>query len=536
MKSLAPLLSLCFSMLSLRSAAQEPFIQVFTGDAYAVDVIELSSGNLLTGIAPHSSSRHCTVLLDNSCNVLHEASASPIAGASGGWNATRYLAKASDNDIRFATSLNSDTCTVLNGVLYRRTYPALGRMDSLGAISSLHRFRINAPSCYAYPTGIEALADEAAILFGEISGSQGAFTLKADTLGQVIWAKRFPEARSIAFLKELPNGDLLAGFNFDTSGTAVARMDADGNPLWIRSLFRPRGRISDALVKDDGSFLVGGITDRNPITGEPPPPGMDPRFFVAALDANGSLIYARDFGSAPGHWLKVRFAPALDGGSFVLTNSLLARLHRLNPVGDVQWSRAYEPLAFGYYDPRIISTGDRGVLIHGSVGGFFPVMFPGFYLSGTGTCLLKVDSLGHAPCFDYPYDLVVTELAAPDSIVSLTSTNGAISTAVTTEPISCSWFEQYDGCLFTGVPDATSNQITIHPNPSTGRFTISIRDPMVSASTFAVFDALGHSLIQELLPAGATLMEIDLSRHGKGVYMIRRTATDGLQHARVIVE
>jgi hypothetical protein len=60
-------------------------------------------------------------------------------------------------------------------------------------------------------------------------------------------------------------------------------------------------------------------------------------------------------------------------------------------------------------------------------------------------------------------------------------------------------------------------------------------------SDYSVYDPTGRLLYERPLPAGATLEEIDLSRFGRGVYLLRVSDTEGVRHVpthigRVVVE
>ncbi|MBK8497393.1 MAG: T9SS type A sorting domain-containing protein [Flavobacteriales bacterium] len=58
----------------------------------------------------------------------------------------------------------------------------------------------------------------------------------------------------------------------------------------------------------------------------------------------------------------------------------------------------------------------------------------------------------------------------------------------------------------------------------------------MAESYYSVYDALGKLLYQRLLPTGATVEEIDLSRFGRGTYVIKLTDPEGSRHERVVLE
>jgi hypothetical protein len=81
-----------------------------------------------------------------------------------------------------------------------------------------------------------------------------------------------------------------------------------------------------------------------------------------------------------------------------------------------------------------------------------------------------------------------------------------------------------------------SRPMSIRPNPTPGRFTVEFPDPLMRDSYYSVYDATGRLLYQRPLPAGATLEEIDLSRFGRGTYVLRVTDPQGSCYERVVVE
>lgn len=76
----------------------------------------------------------------------------------------------------------------------------------------------------------------------------------------------------------------------------------------------------------------------------------------------------------------------------------------------------------------------------------------------------------------------------------------------------------------------------IFPNPNTGRFTLAFPDPLTADSFYSVYDTMGRLLFQRPLAVGQQSEEIDLSRFGRGTYLVRITGKDGVSHERVVVQ
>lgn len=78
--------------------------------------------------------------------------------------------------------------------------------------------------------------------------------------------------------------------------------------------------------------------------------------------------------------------------------------------------------------------------------------------------------------------------------------------------------------------------IRIAPNPNQGQFRLEFADPILAQTHYSVCDATGRSLYLRPLPTGATLAVVDLSRFGRGIYVLRVADPKGVWQERVVVE
>lgn len=520
-------------LVSAHLAAQQPVFQTYVGYPYSPDIIELASGNLFTGLGNDEPTAWCTSLLDSAGNLLH-TECYAIGSSPGSMSAGFHLKRRTDNEICFATRVvSSDTCYFFNGAPVRKQLPAVGRMDSLGTILSMHSFDMDVIPCYDYPIGIEVLSDNSSIIYG---GYDAAFAIKADSSGQVMWAKRFVDARRVVFLEELPNGDLITGINFDAGGAVATRLNTDGEVIWMRSLLRPRGWLTDAVVLEDGTMVVCGVTDRE-VNGIPWPPDEDPKLFLAALAANGDMLWSKAIDVAYPSIFYPNLALAHNGSiNLLIERDYTLVLIRLNTLGDVQWARAYGSNGFGFLNPGVFTSGAGSMIVHGEIWVWADVLFPGFTLGNTGTGILKVDSLGHAPCFDSPTTISLSELATTDSSFVLNYTTGAISSPVIPISIPSTAIYRYDGCLFTGITEHAKNRASIYPNPNQGRFRIESSTEFELGSFIQVFDPMGKLHYQQQLRSVGYTHELDLSHLSKGTYVLRNSGTKTSWHERFVLE
>jgi len=371
------------------------------------------------------------------------------------------------------------------------------------------------------------------------------FALKVDSSLAPVWAKRFSNNGGFQFIKELPGGDMLAGINMDTAGAVIARLDPDGNFLWCKSYIRPKGMVHDAVIESDDSFVITGFTDSTTLNMFTPLPGsFQPKLFMMKLNGVGEVQWCRGYDSPPNLWYtpqSSKIVKTLDGNFAVLAtlgypqNNFFFRpfLMKTDQNGDTLWTRSMGAYGYDYYTQDLLAYSDGGYIFDGGVWGDLP--------DGTSGMpyIAKVDSLGHFSCHERFHPVQVLDLFPTDSTFTLTSMDG-----VTAHPafVNNSIFDPltiYSGCTFTTrMPQASAKgrPMKAYPNPNTGRFTLEFQDPLMAESYFSVYDALGKLLYQRPLPKGATLEEIDLSRYGRGTYVIRFTDPEGVCHERVVLE
>ncbi|MGB6045964.1 MAG: T9SS type A sorting domain-containing protein, partial [Flavobacteriales bacterium] len=208
-------------------------------------------------------------------------------------------------------------------------------------------------------------------------------------------------------------------------------------------------------------------------------------------------------------------------------------LMKTNTSGDMLWTRAAKTPGYSYETADLLAYSDGGFLFSGIVLGDLPD-------GNTGLpYIYKTDSLGHLPCSEAPPPSIsISELFPVDSAFTLTSTDGATAYAELVSDTTYAPVVTYDGCLLTSVrsPVGRAMNPRIHPNPSSGHFTMAFSDPLTVDSFYSVHDATGRLLFQRPLTKSLEKVEIDLSGYGKGMYLIRFSDRDGVCAERVVVE
>ena len=492
---------------------------------------ELTSGNLRVGMARQSGSS----LMDPGGNILQ----------SHNYRVDTFLVlqsveKYTDNEFYFVGGYYKDTCSSVDFGVIPNIYPVIGRMDSLGNVLAINYYAFNG-GCQKPAGDLTVTSNKSVVTWGR---DASFFAMQADSMGEPVWAKSFSSHGGVQFIKELPGGDLLAGINMDTAGAVVARLDAAGNFIWIKSYIRPRGMVHDCVILSDDAFVITGFTDSTASTNpfEPLPLDYHPKLFMLKLDGSGDVQWCRGYDGGSNLWYArrgSRVVRAQDGNFVVLANlgavgyNLYYRplLMKADLNGDTLWTRSYGLFNYQYETQRLLAYSDGGFLFNGRIHGAIPDG------STSAAYLYKTDVLGHLPCQESYHQLLVSDLFPTDSSFTLASVDGALAMPAFVSDTVYDPITAYNGCTFvTGLSPISAGKFRVYPNPNTGHFTVAFADPLMAESYYSIYDAMGKLLYQRPLPQGKTTEEVDLSRYGPGTYVIRCTDRDGVWVERVVVE
>ncbi|MGB3524743.1 MAG: T9SS type A sorting domain-containing protein [Flavobacteriales bacterium] len=407
--------------------------------------------------------------------------------------------------------------------------PVLCRLDTSGDILEAARYVIG-NTLMSFAKDLTVTSDGGAVIWSE-PWISGFFILKAQQDLAHQWSHFYGANGSFQFVKELPGGDLLAGINMDTAGAVVARLDANGNMLWCKSYIRPRGVVHDAVVESDDSFVITGYTDSTAVQNVPS--GYDPSLFLMKLNGAGEVQWCKGY-DGPDLWYarQGQHTVRTSDTGYVLMAQAIGKpvLMKISNNGDTLWTRTTNTPEYSYQVIDLIKRED---------GGFLMSTITYSSQNGGMYALMKTDSLGHFPCGDQSYPVQVIDLFPVDSAFTLTpSASGATAYPVTFRDTIFEPITTYDFCdIVTAVPDPMRrHQVHIHPNPSSGHFTLDFPDPLTVDSFYSVHDATGKLLFQRPLTKSMEKVEIDLSSYGKGMYLIRFSDRDGVCSERVVVQ
>ncbi len=455
--------------------------------------------------------------------------------------ALQSVMKYADNEFYFVGGYYRDTCTAGDLGVITRIHPVIGRMDSLGNISTIRHYVMNA-GCSNGPGDLEITGSKSVITWGR---DAMFFALKADSLGEPVWAKHFNSHGGFRFIKELPGGDLLAGINMDTAGAVIARLNPDGDFIWCKSYIRPTGMVHDCMIESDESFVITGFTDSLASTDifAPLPTDYQPKLFMMKLDGAGEVQWCKGYANEYTWYSRAgsQIVKAQDGNYVVLANLGFQTFNRWNKPflmktdesGDTLWTRSNGRMNYTYETKHLLAHSDGSFLYNGRIWGDLPEGQSNFAF------LYKSDSQGHLPCFELSHPVEVFDLFPTDSSFALTSVDGASARLAFVTDAFFNPITTYDGCTFTTgfSPSVRKGQsMRVRPNPNTGHFTVEFQDPLMADSYYSVYDAMGKLLLQRAAAHGKKTEEVDLSRYGAGTYVIKFTDQDGVCYEQVVVE
>jgi len=525
-------------LTTARLTAQPVFQNVYTGGMSAkCRMIELGNGEILLSMASAGGVNASGTSLMNSSGEVLSSNLYYLDTLV----ALQAFRRISANHFCLVGGYYKDACPENPGGLH--TYPTIWWMDSLGQVSNLRRYALNGGDCRAILRDLSVCADGSVVAWG---GTYGAYAMRFLPTGQLAWARRFIAVGGVQFVKEFPNGDLLMGMNIQSAGVVIARTDAAGNFIWIKSYIRPKGMVHDAVIESNDDVAIIGVTDSIASTNVliPLPSSYQPKLFMLRIDGSGEVQWCRGYESNPRWYPRrgFRIERAHDGNYVILANlgtpnhNYWSRpfLMKTSPNGDTLWTRSFGVTGFTYSANELLLHSDGSIMFNGLVYGNL--------LDGrsSGAYIFKADSLGHLPCSERYQPIQVSELFPTDSSITLVSMDGATEQPAYMEQVGYTPILAEDACvLINGIGSpagARQQRPSIRPNPNTGQFTVQFNDPLMAESFYSVFDAMGKLLFQRPLPPGRETEQVDLSRFGAGTYVIRFTDQEGSCYERVVVE
>jgi hypothetical protein len=499
-----------------------------SGGSRTASADTLQSGNI---VAAHSFQSGTSLfdpngaLLTTSCHAIGDSLGNNVVMVR-----MQSIAKINDSLFAFSSATMEGSCAPEQFLVN----PMFGTLDTNGTILSAHYYVLNGPNCSFTANDLVRCSNGDHILWGYKSPM---FLMRCAQNGAVVWAKSYDELGGVAFVRELPGGDLLVGQNIIPLHGVVTRMAATGEVIWSKSYDTEQGMVCDALIHSDQSFTIVGFTDSLTSAWVPRPPNYQPELYLLRLDGAGEVQWGRSYSTAPFYWYTQRMPRVVvtpDGNMAILAtlgpSSDYIREHRpylmkVDLNADTLWTRSYGEQGLIYQTASILPCADGGVLY---------TMWDGYF-----GYLVRTDPEGYLPCNNEHYPLTINNFFLTDTNVVLTPYEGAQMFPAQVEPIPCEDMELQTPCVPN--PLATPEwllapHVRIRPNPTPGRITMEFTEPVQRNSFYSVLDATGRLLYERPLPPGTIIEDIDLSRFGPGTYILRITDPDGQRNERVVVE
>ena len=379
-------------------------------------------------------------------------------------------------------------------------------------------------------TDILELSNKQLVMCGSTNsygaGSSDAFIMKADSLGNLIWAKTYGDIFAEGFEKIVEDGengfyvsgwaDIVSGSQW---GTTITRLDNTGDIIWskwvdddlitreaamtpistvgviIGNRIYPNTNFSlwkfsatgilqwsnnysptpqgsglfglDVIEKSTGEILVTtSLRNQNTVAQE-----VD--VFIIKLNNLGDLISDKSYGGIYVDITKT-ISNTSDGGTIICgyTNSAGngskdVYLIKLNLAGSIEWARAYGTI-WNEEPHTVFETADNGFIFDGYT------YSTGSAYDSTKVYLVKTNSLGNSSCNDISWTPTIN-----NHTLSI-STASPASNMVFAEKMTIDWysnirnFYEIDICNPASVESnlASADSWDIYPNPFSNQTTV----------------------------------------------------------------
>jgi hypothetical protein len=508
---------ICF-ILSNEMYGQNVFQKDYLSSFFPSNFYEESNGDLITGLLGFGR-------IDSQGGIITQRSFVPPLILS--------FDKIFSYKVNFMISGTSlDTCT---GQQSRD--PLISIVDSNGNILVKMEYRFSS-HCSNYTFFTTVNQDSGVISGGreEIVNCNQCWTgnfyaFCTDSLFNIKWSKYYSGQNGYPHLgKQTIDSTFIIGLNLTNAGASLLKLDTLGNTVWCKSYLRPGGYFRDILLEQDSTYILTGYTAS----------GFPRKLFILKINSSGQVLWCKGFDSDYGMPSSVARIISTSDNNYMLLASVYsansrpkALLIKTDKNGDTLWTKVYGSYYYSYTPQSIIQTKDTGYLFGGNTDGNYPQN------NVSAAFLYKSDSLGNTSCNLSSLPIYTYNLFPTDSDITLVSVDGgAYARQAYVRDTSYGAIAAYDDCSITGIPKNTSQSLnySVQPNPSTGLFHIYRADVYTSDCYYAVYNSIGKLLIQQKFVNGNKDTEINLSRYGKGIYLIKITEGVEVITKKVVIE
>jgi hypothetical protein len=322
--------------------------------------------------------------------------------------------------------------------------------------------------------------------------------------------------------------------NRGSSSTAdiyFAKYDAYGNLQWATSAGGSGTDNSWSIASDAGgnSYVTGSSTSPSitfysaaptgPKITLTNPAGGYAGYFSVKYDPNGNLVWAKNAkGSANGDGITLYGNNVYVTGTF--NSSTIFQSLTLKPIsnptvdifivkydagGNVLWTKGAGGVS---YD----ATQDA------ATDGSGNIFITGYFHSPTVTFGTITLTLGNTS----DYDMFIAKYNATGNALWAKSA-GAPPIGTISQP------------SFAGINDPAANEITVYPNPTNGKVTLST-DAQSAITGISVFNMVGKEVFRPQFTAGSSEVTVDLSSQPKGLYLLLIKAGENFYQRKIILQ
>ena len=422
------------------------------------------------------------------------------------------------------------------------------------------------------------------------SNYNGAYIVKTDSLGIVIWKKQYDfsigDYDSFNDLVLLPDSNyLVTGITTNTVtgdyDVILVKIDTSGNILWFKTYVHPDYDQSTELkLTPDGKIIIVGRAESI---------GVYNDVLLIKTDLNGNLIWRKRFGNTYDEiYYSVEViknnTEYLLGGKYGYSSSGTdyydMSIMRTDTAGNILWQQQYGTLSGDEHGGVAVSTLDSGVAICGIYNNTASVLkvdksgvvqWNKSYGMSSGSFMRQLIQLP-----DSTYAMIVSDSYMPNSSLTgylikadkngdilwkrvypaaanlgnfffgfnTTADKGFIMTGQYNhigQPYQNMWLVKTDslGCdsvtcsyLITDVKDLSySNEVVgVSPNPSNGLLTITSESDFTKVEVLSI---TGQVLVSESV--NTKIHQLQLQNFAEGIYFVKVSYSNGLSTTKKIV-
>jgi hypothetical protein len=341
------------------------------------------------------------------------------------------------------------------------------------------------------------------------SSNNDAYLIKINSNGNIQWAKTYGGTGAdyaTSVIQANDNGYIFMGYttSFGVGKASIyfVKTDSNGNILWEK-VFGGQNEECNSFKQtiDGGYILTGGTYDNANNTGNT---------FLLKTDANGNVIWEKDYHTTGStNYEKGNAVDITNDGGYIIVGDGAGGnygiLIKTDFAGSIQWTKKYQGQMQWFIAGQ--STTDNGYILIGSI--YLPATSDAFYL-------VKTDSMGNS-CNDSTIsmseNIITTQSGITNTQISSIGSENSTNTNI------------YKGgkfsvlCLNTSINENSEQPVfSIYPNPSSGIFTVNLRNCQAGAKVI-IRDVLGNCLLEKNC-RGETSQEINLSCQPRGIYFV----------------